>query len=379
MSIESRELALYAENNAELYRSRIQPVIKNLALKKVRGTYDTTLALKLWKYVADDAAQRYTKEFGVRGTGSSYGIFTVSDRKQAAADLAESYAEELDGYFSQHPDELPKKYRAKNPVTDVDYNCPTCSGMGRIKTYAASGRSLAVRECKTCHGTGHLSLRDKEKLVARRRNPGSRSIHTKKFDRCVSQVKRRGGGYNSYAVCAASLGERKSIKKKHRRTNPLAGFNLVAKNGARRAYFNGDEFVTSKAEARIFPSVAAVRETAGRLVRGHHLKAGWKLVAAAVVSRNPAARGERLYSDFHGEPPRHVKMHRLPAFREGVEVGPLVAVTYDTVRDGKKIRFEHEFKKRASPLLTVSDDGRKIAVIGGDFRFTDRGFVDQPK
>ena len=219
---------------------------------------------------------------------------------------------------------------------------------------------------------------------ARRKNPGSRSIHTKKFDRCVSQVKRTqrapgGGGYNPYAVCAASLGERKSIKKKHRRSNPLSGFNLVAKNGARRAYFDGEDFVTSKAQARIFPSVAAVREQAGRLVHAHHLKAGWKLVAAAVVSRNPAARGERLYSDFHGEPPQHVKMHRLPAFREGVEVGPLVAVTYDTIRDGKKIRFEHEFKRRASPLLTVSDDGRKIAVIGGDFRFTDRGFVDQPK
>jgi len=123
--------------------------------------------------------------------------------------------------------------------------------------------------------------------------------------------------------------------------------------------------------------VAAVRLAVGMLTRHQHLRSGWHFVAVTVPNKNPASAGERLYKGFHGESPKHIKKHSLPTFRQGVEVGRLVAVTYDTRRDGKSVRFEHEFKKRASPLLTVSDDGRKMAVIGGDFRFTDRGFIDQ--
>lgn len=46
--------------------------------------------------------------------------------------------------------------------------------------------------------------------------PGRKSIHTAKFDRCVSRVKARGGRVNAYAVCQSSLGS-KAIKKSHRR------------------------------------------------------------------------------------------------------------------------------------------------------------------
>lgn len=49
--------------------------------------------------------------------------------------------------------------------------------------------------------------------------PGRRAVHTKKFDRCVREVRRRGGAANPYAVCSAELGERGSVKKRHRR-NP---------------------------------------------------------------------------------------------------------------------------------------------------------------
>lgn len=325
-------------------------------------------------------------------------------------------------------------------------------------------------------------------------NPSRRSIHTRKFDRCVRDVKAKGGGYDPFAVCTSSLGYRGSIKAGHRRKNPVtsgylpdsvygpdnvywsktvsyfvgvpeikskpylfftsggwkktyvldpkynnnliwypgdkpsghqshiansylprgyhlevsstslrslsqprkvehlrigkrkhnptregAGFVLVARNGARRAYYDGEMFTTSKTAAKVYASIAHVQLAARMMQRDHHLKRGWRFAAAPAARRNPIEPGEKLYTDFHGEPPQHVKHRKIPVFREGVEVGPMVAITYDTIRDGDITRYEHEFKQSASPLVVVSDDGRKMAVIGGDFRFTDRGFIDHPK
>lgn len=33
-----------------------------------------------------------------------------------------------------------------------------------------------------------------------------KGLSTKKFDRCVTKVKRKGGGKNPYAICNASMG-----------------------------------------------------------------------------------------------------------------------------------------------------------------------------
>jgi hypothetical protein len=60
----ARELTLFAVNDGDLYRQRAQPIIKNLARKMTKGVYNHDLACKGWRYLADDAAKRYTKEFG---------------------------------------------------------------------------------------------------------------------------------------------------------------------------------------------------------------------------------------------------------------------------------------------------------------------------
>src|SRR5579872_6559459 len=87
-TVAAHELALYAESNSDLYRQRIEPVIKNLSRKRSKNIYDRALALKLWKYVADDAAQRYTKE---HGGGKGYGIFAAATRRKAAAEIQDHY------------------------------------------------------------------------------------------------------------------------------------------------------------------------------------------------------------------------------------------------------------------------------------------------
>jgi hypothetical protein len=37
-----------------------------------------------------------------------------------------------------------------------------------------------------------------------------KGLSTKKFDRCVTKVKRKGGGKKPYAICNASMGGKKS-------------------------------------------------------------------------------------------------------------------------------------------------------------------------
>jgi hypothetical protein len=40
-----------------------------------------------------------------------------------------------------------------------------------------------------------------------------KGLDSKKFDRCVTKVKRKGGARNAYAVCNATMGKKKSSKK----------------------------------------------------------------------------------------------------------------------------------------------------------------------
>ena len=95
MPTDAHDPTLFATNNGDLYRARIQPIIQNLARKVAAGTYDAAKALTLWRYAADDAAQRYTREHGTPGPHGSYGSFNVETRQRCAAMLAESYAESV--------------------------------------------------------------------------------------------------------------------------------------------------------------------------------------------------------------------------------------------------------------------------------------------
>jgi len=62
--VERREIELFTSNHAQIYRQRIQPIIKNLARKKAKGTYDDKLAIKAWTYAVNDGIKAYNKEFG---------------------------------------------------------------------------------------------------------------------------------------------------------------------------------------------------------------------------------------------------------------------------------------------------------------------------
>ena len=79
-SNESRELRLFADNDADLHRQSLQPIRDNLGKKMDKGVYDPQKAQTLWGYHADRAAQSYGKQFG----GNGKQIFSPSVRREAA-------------------------------------------------------------------------------------------------------------------------------------------------------------------------------------------------------------------------------------------------------------------------------------------------------
>lgn len=86
----ARELMLFGVNDSTTYR-HAQAIIRNMAAKQVRGTYDPKLAVKAWLHWADGAAKNYSKEFG----GKGFGVFTPADRHEAAKQAVDYYAEEI--------------------------------------------------------------------------------------------------------------------------------------------------------------------------------------------------------------------------------------------------------------------------------------------
>lgn len=86
----AREIALFAVNTGSLYQQRALPIMANLRRKIEKGTYDETLALKAWQYLADDAAKLYAKEYGCQ-------VVNKATRAVVAAEIADHYSEELKG------------------------------------------------------------------------------------------------------------------------------------------------------------------------------------------------------------------------------------------------------------------------------------------
>ena len=87
------ELVLYAENTASIYTRSIVPVIKNLATKLRKGTFNKTRAVDAFVHVADAAAKQYNAEFG---SGRGYGPFTVATRRAAATELLDNNMEAIE-------------------------------------------------------------------------------------------------------------------------------------------------------------------------------------------------------------------------------------------------------------------------------------------
>ena len=91
----AREIELYADNDSQLYYQSRKPILKNLASKYKKGTFDVEKAAKLWKYYIEAAMKKYHKEFGSRGDKWS-DLLNVHDRLLLANEYAINTKAEFD-------------------------------------------------------------------------------------------------------------------------------------------------------------------------------------------------------------------------------------------------------------------------------------------
>lgn len=90
----ANELTLYACNNGELYRSMIVPMVRNLAKKYARGTFDKDKAREWFYKVAHEASKMYMREFP--NDGEEYGhCFPPVVKKRAACGILNYFMENI--------------------------------------------------------------------------------------------------------------------------------------------------------------------------------------------------------------------------------------------------------------------------------------------
>lgn len=100
----SRELVMFANNNEQFYRSRLQPTYKNQVNKMAKGDYDSNKADKQWQRIAKEASKEYQKEY-------SETDFSKEDINLAAKEMKEDFEEEAKN--GEYDDLLYEKYKNK--------------------------------------------------------------------------------------------------------------------------------------------------------------------------------------------------------------------------------------------------------------------------
>jgi hypothetical protein len=83
-----------------------------------------------------------------------------------------------------------------------------------------------------------------------------------------------------------------------------------------------------------------------------------------------------LYEDFTGHKADHYTKREINLPEVALQFGLCDGIMYETVRDGEIEHYVHKFKKSARPIIAASFDGKSLHLVGGNYRFTNRGIVD---
>jgi len=329
-TVAAHELALYAESNSDLYRQRIEPVIKNLSRKRSKNIYDRALALKLWKYVADDAAQRYTKE---HGGGKGYGIFAAATRRKAAAEIQDHYLNEVEGYQQKNP-----RRKSKHDA-----------GMEILAGRWAADDARRLRTAPDVRRT----KRDPRRMTGRK------------------------GFEHGYIVCTTIRGKQGYFNGRGIDTDKnLARFYSSQKAAARVGQKIADKLHVPVQIRTASREANRSRSTGGMGYRQNPARAGSPQVITGRETFRDTARAAKLFKDFHGDPPGYKQRVSVALPKVALAIGSLDGVDYTTVRDGVTERYHHPFKRDARPALAVSHSGKQLLILGGRYTFTDRGIED---
>ena len=140
-------------------------------------------------------------------------------------------------------------------------------------------------------------------------------------------------------------------------------------------FYNGHKFA-SHGKREAFPTFAAALKKARELLRTYPMLDSFKVTVRKAKQLADVSRAAKLLKSFSGHDVGEVM--RLPdaQFKTGIAVGPLLAIGYETVKNGETAPYLHEFKKDSRPLLAASSDGKMLRIVGGRFRFTAHGIED---
>ena len=99
----------------------------------------------------------------------------------------------------------------------------------------------------------------------------------------------------------------------------------------------------------------------------------------ARVAKKRIDQGKQLFKDFHGFDPKEIDYIKLDSKipKTLVKIGILREILYHSDKDnpGKMRRYLHDFKK-PFPILCADVKGRKLFIIGGNFKVKAEGIIN---
>ena len=219
-----RELVLYAENDADLYRQSASPIIANLQRKVKKGTYDAELAIKLWRYHADRAAKKYIQEFD--------GEFSPATRNAAAKEFRDGYDEEVQSVLDESSIE---EANGKEQLTPE-------LAKGILNDLEIEGKDFFTLSSSKVH-----ELLDVAKQYGYKKSKNAPGSTARMFHQYIERLAKKAKGEEINELSKDTLG---SYVKKAAFDNGLAGFRQGKAVGDAGKYHKRPDNATANAEAK---------------------------------------------------------------------------------------------------------------------------------
>lgn len=156
-------------------------------------------------------------------------------------------------------------------------------------------------------------------------------------------------------------------------------------------YFNGQFFDTATQSRKLYKTVNGLKGAIKRVnvptvylqslfvakvaIKNRRGKSRKKNPVKRSINQN-IEKAKKQFKQFTGHDPDYIDTLKVPRLKHGFQFGSCDGILYTTVRDGQTEKYTHTFKKSSRPALVANYDGDFIALVGGNYSFTDRGIVD---
>lgn len=84
-----------------------------------------------------------------------------------------------------------------------------------------------------------------------------------------------------------------------------------------------------------------------------------------------------LYQSFREKHPRRLQTIDFDVPEAVAVIGHVDEICYTTTHGKKTVSYRHEFAPGSRPLMTVSSDGGQLLLLGGRYKFNERGIMDR--